>query len=62
MKLTTEQRRRACSCVPAFHKFMFEGTINHARKLASAGMVAEAVEIIQEFKPMTKTEAETYLK
>jgi len=62
MQLTKEQRRRACSCVPGFQRFMFEGTVNHARKLAASGMVTEAIETIQEIKPMTKEEAEAYLK
>ena len=61
MELSYEQRLRVQNFVPGFYKFMLEGTISHCRKLASQDMREEAIEILRDFKPMTRYDAEILL-
>ena len=58
MEMTREQQVRVSNFVPGFYRvYLFEGTVNHARRLASAGMVEEAIDTLQMFREMTRQEA-----
>lgn len=51
MELTNEQRLRVQKFVPGFYRYMLEGTICHCKKLVSANMREEAIEILMDFLP-----------
>ena len=62
MEMTREQQVRVNNFVPGFYRvYLFEGTVNHARRLASAGMVEEAIDTLQMFREMSRETALTYI-